>query len=90
MWLTIKACIQMGGANVSVPKVLADIFESVAAAIYLDTRLSANKKESPLESVWKVYSVFIQHEISKYFRCLTIVYKLSGLGCQYANEKFIC
>ena len=45
---------------VEVPKVLGDLFESIAGAIYLDSGLN-------LEEVWRVYYRLMRREISKYF-----------------------
>jgi len=44
--------------DVEAPKVLGDIFESVAGAIYLDSNMS-------LDAVWKVYHKIMENEISK-------------------------
>lgn len=45
-------------SNVDVPKVLGDIFESVAGAIFIDSGMS-------LDTVWKSYFPFLQNEIGK-------------------------
>lgn len=45
--------------NVEEPKVLADMFESVAGAIYLDSGMS-------LDTVWRVYKKMLQPEIEKF------------------------
>lgn len=49
--------------DVEVPKVLGDVFESVAGAIYLDSKMSLN-------SVWKVYYNMMKKEIGNWFVCL--------------------
>ena len=41
-----------------IPKVLGDIFESVAGAIYLDSRLS-------LDAVWNVYRPLMKQQLSE-------------------------
>ena len=50
------------GCNVAseleVPKVLGDIFESVAGAIFIDSGMS-------LDAVWKSYSPFLLEEMGK-------------------------
>ena len=43
---------------VEVPKVLADLFESLAGAVYLDSGLN-------LEEVWRVYYRLMRNEISE-------------------------
>jgi len=45
-------------SNVDVPKVLGDIFESVAGAIFVDSGMS-------LDSVWKSYLPFLHDEMGK-------------------------
>lgn len=42
--------------DVEVPKVLGDVFESVAGAIYLDSHMSLN-------AVWRVYYNMMKKEI---------------------------
>jgi dsRNA-specific ribonuclease len=44
--------------DVEVPKVLGDVFESVAGAIYLDSHMSLN-------AVWRVYYNMMKKEIGK-------------------------
>jgi endoribonuclease Dicer len=46
--------------DVEVPKVLGDVFESVAGAIYLDSHMSLN-------AVWRVYYNMMKKEIGKFF-----------------------
>lgn len=46
--------IQMA-SNVTAPKILGDIFESVAGAIFIDSGMS-------LDCVWKVYAPFL-HDV---------------------------
>lgn len=43
-----------------VPKILGDVFESLVAAIFLDSDMS-------LDEVWRVFSPIIQPEIGKWF-----------------------
>ena len=43
-------------SNVEVPKVLSDIFESVAGAIFLDSDMS-------LDAVWKVFYPLLRPEL---------------------------
>ncbi len=45
-------------SNVDVPKVLGDIFESVAGAIFFDSGMS-------LDCVWKSYFPFLHEEMGK-------------------------
>jgi len=45
--------------DVEVPKALGDIFESVAGAIYLDSKMS-------LDTVWKVFYRMMRPEIEHY------------------------
>lgn len=49
--------------EVEIPKVLGDIFESVAGAIYLDSGLS-------LDTLWKVYYPLMKSQLSKSDCCL--------------------
>ena len=44
--------------DVEVPKALGDVFESVAGAIYLDSKMSLN-------TVWKVYYRMMKKEIGE-------------------------
>lgn len=44
--------------EVEIPKVLGDIFESVAGAIYLDSSLS-------LDTLWSVYYPLMKSQLSK-------------------------
>lgn len=44
--------------DVEVPKALGDVFESVAGAVFLDSRMS-------LDAVWKVYYRMMRTEIGK-------------------------
>ena len=53
--------------DIEVPKVLGDIFESVAGAIYLDSGMS-------LDAVWKVFYPMMKPEIGKFFRLLVFHY----------------
>lgn len=46
-------------ADIEEPKILADVFESVAGAIYVDSDMS-------LESVWKVYGKFFEPVITEF------------------------
>jgi dsRNA-specific ribonuclease len=43
-----------GGSVVKAPKVLADIVESIAAAVYIDCKFD-------LEKLWKVFILFISY-----------------------------
>ncbi|KAF5300195.1 hypothetical protein FQA39_LY11229 [Lamprigera yunnana] len=45
--------------DVEVPKALGDVFESVAGAIFLDSRMS-------LDAVWKVYYCMMRNEIERF------------------------
>ena len=45
--------------DIEVPKVLGDIYESVAGAIYLDSNMD-------LDTVWKVYHPMLKRYIEKY------------------------
>jgi len=49
---------------VEVPKVLGDLFESIAGAIYLDSGLN-------LQEVWRVYYRLMRQEIgeSNFWKC---------------------
>jgi endoribonuclease Dicer len=49
---------------VEVPKVLGDLFESLAGAIYLDSGLN-------LQAVWRVYYKLMSREIgeSNFWKC---------------------
>jgi endoribonuclease Dicer len=42
--------------DIEVPKALGDVFESVAGAIFLDSKMS-------LDAVWKVYFGIMKNEI---------------------------
>lgn len=44
--------------DVEVPKALGDVFESLAGAIYMDSRMS-------LDAVWSVYYRIMKAEIGK-------------------------
>ena len=46
--------------DVEVPKALGDVFESLAGAIYLDSRMS-------LDAVWRVYYKIMKSEIGNQF-----------------------
>lgn len=46
--------------NVDVPKVLGDIFESVAGAIFIDSGMS-------LDAVWKSYLPFLQDALGNFY-----------------------
>lgn len=48
---------------VQVPKVLGDIFESLAGAIYLDSGLD-------LQEVWRVYYRLMRREIAEFSKCV--------------------
>ena len=48
----------MGRIDVEVPKVLGDIFESVAGAIFADSGMS-------LDAVWKSYYPFLHQEMGQ-------------------------
>lgn len=45
--------------DVEVPKALGDVFESVAGAVFLDSKMS-------LDAVWKVYYRMMKTEIGQY------------------------
>lgn len=47
-----------GDEEVEIPKVLGDIFESVAGAIYLDSGLS-------LDTLWSVYLPLMRRELGE-------------------------
>ncbi len=63
-----------------VPKCLADIFESVAGAIYLDSNCS-------LEAVWNVYYPFLHPYLGKQNKVTTQY--LFFFYCFIFNIKFI-
>ena len=52
--------------EVEVPKVLGDLFESVAGAIYLDSGHS-------LTAVWKVYQPMVQPLFGKLFNFFSLL-----------------
>ena len=55
-----------GAEETECPKVLGDVFESVAGAIYLDSGMS-------LDAVWKVYYTMMKSEIGEsYFLRLVL------------------
>jgi len=47
-------------SNVDVPKVLGDIFESVAGAIFVDSGMS-------LDAVWRSYLRFLSADMGMFF-----------------------
>jgi endoribonuclease Dicer len=48
-----------GPKHMEVPKVLGDIFEALAGAVYIDSGLS-------LDTTWKIFYRLMQNEIGKY------------------------
>ncbi|XP_065211451.1 endoribonuclease Dicer-like [Planococcus citri] len=67
--------------EVVVPKVLGDIFESLAGAIYLD---SGNN----LQEVWRIYYHFMKEEIEKFSRNIPINPKRAVYEIPNAKVKF--
>ncbi|VEL42837.1 unnamed protein product [Protopolystoma xenopodis] len=49
--------------DVEIPKVLGDIFESLAGAVFLDSGLS-------LDTVWRVFYPLIKERIERYTACI--------------------
>jgi len=49
-----------GAKHIEVPKVLSDIFEALAGAIYIDSGNS-------LDSVWRVFFRLTQYEIGEFY-----------------------
>lgn len=62
--------------DVEVPKVLGDVFESVAGAVYLDSRMSLN-------AVWKVYYNMMKKEIGIMLTFIIVS------NCQYIKYDII-
>lgn len=53
--------------DIEVPKAMGDIFESLAGAIYMDSRMS-------LETVWQVYYPMMRPLIGKHMYSLVSVF----------------
>nr|BAX36483.1 Dicer4 [Planococcus kraunhiae] len=70
--------------EVEVPKVLGDLFESIAGAIYLDSGNS-------LETVWRIYYNIMKEEIKKFSENIPInpiraLYEEPGLKVKFLKE----
>lgn len=73
--------------DIEVPKAMGDIFESLAGAIYMDSRMS-------LETVWQVYYPMMRPLIGELPVGLPLIFTAAGraacLSCQISPipEKF--
>jgi dsRNA-specific ribonuclease len=66
---------EYGEETIITPKVMADVFEALAGAIYMDSGRD-------LEIVWRIFYNLMQEEIEKYLENLSPVIKLhQKIGC---------
>lgn len=69
--------------DVEVPKVLGDVFESVAGAIYLDSHMSLN-------AVWMVYYNMMKKEIGNFSCASKPVSQVITFLCLFPFNFLFC